>query len=139
MSPSEIAVTVAGVAAIAFVLLYFLGPLGPPTGKRAEVGIHGIQEIEIRVKGGYDPDTVRVRAGTPVRLKFYRDETSECSDRVILDAFKINRELPAYQTTVVEFTPDAPGQYAFTCGMNMLHGRLVVEPGPRPPPPSIDA
>lgn len=130
MSPSEIAVTLAGVAAIAFVLLYFLGPR---TGRRAEVGAQGIQEIEIRVKGGYDPDTVRVRAGTPVRLKFYRDETSECSDRVILDAFKINRELPAYQTTVVEFTPETPGQYPFTCGMNMLHGRLVVEPAASEP------
>ena len=35
-------------------------------------------------------------------------------------------ELPAFKTVPVEFTPDKPGEYTFTCGMNMLRGRLVV-------------
>lgn len=128
MSPDQWLVTLSGSAAIIFVLYYFFGPR---PGTRAAVGAGGIQEIEVRVKGGYDPDTVRVQAGRPVRLRFYRDETSDCSDRVVLDAFGINRELPAYQTTVIEFTPETPGQYPFTCGMNMLHGRLLVEPSAR--------
>lgn len=35
-----------------------------------------------------------------------------------------------FRTTTVEFTPAEPGQYGFACGMNMLHGTLIVEPGP---------
>ena len=77
--------------------------------------------------GGYDPDRIVVRKGTPVRLNFFRNETSWCSERVLFEAFGINLELPAFQTTSVTLAPDKPGEYPFTCGMNMLRGTLVVE------------
>jgi Cu+-exporting ATPase len=41
--------------------------------------------------------------------------------------FGISQPLPAFATTPVEFTPKQAGTYEFTCGMNMLRGRLVVE------------
>jgi len=63
-----------------------------------------------------------------VRLQFYRDETADCSDRVVLDDFGIDAALPAFQTTAVEFTPEQAGEFPFRCGMNMLKGLLVVEP-----------
>ena len=34
----------------------------------------GIQRITVQVKGGYAPAVIQVRAGTPVRLEFHRDE-----------------------------------------------------------------
>jgi plastocyanin domain-containing protein len=71
---------------------------------------------------------VIVQAGTPVRLQFYRDETADCSERVVFDAFGVSADLPAFATTPVEFTPREPGEYPFRCGMNMLKGLLVVEP-----------
>jgi plastocyanin domain-containing protein len=80
------------------------------------------------VKGGYTPDTIVVQAGKPVRLQFYRDETADCSERVVFEQFGIDQPLPAFQTTTVEFTPEEPGEYPFRCGMNMLKGLLVVEP-----------
>ena len=87
-----------------------------------------MQEVHVTVKGGYTPDTIVVQAGKPVRLQFYRDETADCSERVVFERFGIDQELPAFQTTTVEFTPEQPGEYAFRCGMNMLKGLLVVEP-----------
>jgi len=63
-----------------------------------------------------------------VRLQFYRDETAECSERVVFEQFGIDVPLPAFQTTTVEFTPPEPGEFRFRCGMNMLKGLLVVEP-----------
>src|SRR5204862_191206 len=80
------------------------------------------------VKGGYTPDTIVVRAGEPVRLQFYRDETADCSERVVFEDFGIDAALPAFQTTPVEFTPEEAGEFRFRCGMNMLKGVLVVEP-----------
>jgi len=62
-----------------------------------------------------------------VRLDFYRDETASCSEQVVFGDFGIARDLPAFQTTPVEFTPDKPGEFTFTCGMNMLRGKIVVE------------
>jgi plastocyanin domain-containing protein len=129
MTPAQIAVTLAGAAAIVWVLWFFLFSRRPGAAAAAMVGAgdEGVQEIRITVKGGYAPDTILVQAGKPVRLQFYRDETADCSERVVFDAFGVNQELPAFQTTSVEFTPREPGEYPFRCGMNMLKGLLVVE------------
>lgn len=118
-------VIAASAVAVAWVLWYFLWSRGK--GVRAEPR-EGVQRVEIRVKGAYDPDTIVVEAGRPVRLEFYRDETNACSEVLVMDRFGIHRELPAFQTTAIEFTPDEPGEYEFTCGMNMMRGRVVVEP-----------
>jgi len=124
MDSVEIAVIVGGAAAIAFVLWYFFGERKRTT---AQVGQSGTQEINVTVKGGYSPDVIVVREGLPVRLNFYRDETSSCSEQVIFGEFRIARNLPAYKTTPIEFTPDKTGEFVFTCGMNMLRGKLIVE------------
>lgn len=84
-------------------------------------------EISIHVKGRYHPDTVRVSAGSTVRLTFYRDEESECTKEVVFDDFDIRRELPSWQTTTIELLPKKRGTYPFACGMNMVHGTLIVE------------
>jgi P-type Cu+ transporter len=128
MTSAQIAVTTAGAVAIAWVLWYFLFSRRAPTAAASATGGAGAQEIRIVVKGGYTPDTILVQAGRPVRLQFYRDETTDCSERVVFDAFGIDQALPAFQTTTVEFTPQQPGEYPFRCGMNMLKGLLVVEP-----------
>ena len=124
MDQTEIAVVVAGVALVALVVWYFFGERERVEARTAG---DGVQEIDITVKGGYSPDVVVVRQGAPVRLNFYRDETDSCSERVIFGDFHIARELPAFQTTAVEFTPDRAGEFTWTCGMSMMRGKLVVE------------
>ena len=86
-----------------------------------------IQEATVTVKGGYSPSTVRVKAGQPVRLNFDRQEQSGCSGELQIPEFGIRTELPAFETTAVEFTPERPGTYEFACGMNMLRGQIVAE------------
>jgi len=125
MTTIQIAVTAAGAAAAAWVLWYFL--LSRGTAVTAAVA-GGVQEVRVLVKNGYTPDTIVVQAGKPVRLQFYRDETADCSERVVFERFKIDQALPAFQTTTIEFTPNDPGEFPFRCGMNMLKGLLVVEP-----------
>jgi len=126
MTSAQLAVTALGAAAIVWVLWYFLFSRGKPVGATTSAG--GVQEVRVTVKGGYTPDTIVVQAGQPVRLQFYRDETADCSERVVFEELGIDQPLPAFQTTAIEFTPDKPGEYAFRCGMNMLKGLLVVEP-----------
>ena len=87
----------------------------------------GTQEVTVRVEGGYSPSTVRVRAGRPVRLTFDRQETSGCSAVVQIPELGIRTQLPAFEATTVEFTPERPGTYEFACGMNMLSGRIVAD------------
>jgi plastocyanin domain-containing protein len=125
MTLAQIVVTVVGVAASALVLWYFVFTPGPALAAAAK---GGVQEVRITVKGGYTPDTVVVRAGKPVRLLFYRDETADCSERLVLEGFGVDRPLPAFQTTAVEFTPSAAGEFLFRCGLDTMKGLLVVEP-----------
>ena len=125
MDGAAVAVLVGGIAAVGLVLWYFFGPREKTT---AAVSSAGVQEIKVTVKGYYSPDVIVVKQGKPVRLNFYRDETASCSEQVLFGDFGIARDLPAFKTTPIEFTAETPGEFTFTCGMNMMRGKLVVEP-----------
>ena len=124
LDASQVAVLAGGVVSIALILWYFFGERERTVAVEKE---GGVQEVKITVKGGYSPDVIVVKQGRPVKLDFYRDETASCSEEVIIGDFGIARALPAFETTAVEFTPDKAGEFTFHCGMNMLHGKLVVE------------
>jgi len=121
----EVLVTIGGAVAIAALAWFFFGPKKART---AEIR-GGVQEIEVTVKGGYSPDLIRVQEGMPVRLVFDRQEGSDCTSRVVFPDLMLSKSLPAFQRTSVEFTPDKTGEFGFACGMNMVHGTLVVEAG----------
>ena len=125
MTGTEILVTAGGVALIAALAWFFFGP---KQARRAEVR-GGVQEVEINVKGGYSPNLIRVQEGVPIRLVFDRQENSDCSSRVVFPDFGVSKSLAAFGRTTVEFTPTRAGEYGFACGMNMLHGTLLVEAG----------
>ena len=125
MSTTDGLIIAAGIAAIAWINWYFFLAKGKTAS--AVTGAGGRQEVTITVQGGYEPAEVRVKRGTPVRLVFDRQETSGCSEEVVLPDFGIRKFLPAFQKTAVELTPDRPGDFEFTCGMSMLRGRLIVE------------
>jgi plastocyanin domain-containing protein len=124
MSTAQIIVTLAGLLAIAGVAWFFWGPRGE--GITAGVTSSGFQEVMILVKGAYNPDVIVVQHGKPVRLTFRREETAACSEKVLFPDFKQTAELPEGELVPVEFTPQDPGEYEFTCGMGMLHGKLIV-------------
>jgi P-type Cu+ transporter len=93
----------------------------------AVVGTSGEQEVTITVKGAYQPNAITVQAGKPVALTFDRQEDVECSRFVTIDGLNIRQDLPAHQQTTIRFTPQKPGELAFTCDMGMYQGRLIVE------------
>ena len=124
MDTTEMIVMIGGTSLIVLVLWYFFGERDSV---EATVTETGAQEVNVTVKGGYSPDVIVVKKGTPVRLNFYRDETSSCSEQVVFGDFGIAKNLPAYKTTPIEFTPDKSGEFTFACGMNMLRGKLIVQ------------
>jgi plastocyanin domain-containing protein len=124
MSSVEWAVLLAGVGAIAWVNWYFF----VAQRSAATAAIHGgTQDIQVLVKGGYEPGIIRVKRGMPARLVFDRQETSSCSEEVVIPAFGIRQFLPPFRKTTVEITPLERGAFDISCGMSMLHAKLVVE------------
>ena len=125
MDATQLAVTLAGLAAIAGIVWFFWLKRAP--GTRAALTSSGYQEAMVLVKGGYTPDVIVVERGKPVRLVFRREETAACSEMVIFDAFGKSARLPQGESIPIELMPTEPGEYPFTCQMGMLRGTLVVE------------
>jgi cobalt-zinc-cadmium efflux system membrane fusion protein len=76
---------------------------------------------------GYEPAKVTLRAGTPARITFVRTTDKTCGTEVVFPSLNIKRALPLNEPVVIEFTPAKSGEIAFACGMNMLHGTIVVQ------------
>ncbi len=128
MTATDWIVILAGLAAGAWVNWYFfLAERRTAPAVAVSRGATGTQQIDIVVRGTYSPSTIRVAAGRPVRLVFDRQETASCSEEVVFPDFGLRRFLPAHSKTTLEVTPPAPGTYAFSCGMGMLHGKLIAE------------
>lgn len=124
MTMSQWIVNLLGLAAVGWIVWYFW--LQTKQGVAASV-VGNVQEIDITVKGGYEPDVIVVKAGLPVRLNFTRLESSMCSEMVTFDGIDRSATLPEGETVPVEFTPGAPGEIPFQCQMGMLRGKIVVE------------
>ena len=75
---------------------------------------------------GYEPPEVTLRAGAPARITFVRTTDKTCGTEVVFPSLNIKRALPLHEPVVIEFTPAKSGDIAFACGMNMLHGTVVV-------------
>lgn len=128
MSTDDIAVLVAAVAVIAALGWYFFGPRRASTARLAD----GVQRVEVTVRGGYRPDVIRARQNVPLDVVFDRQESGDCTSRVVFGDLGVNAALPAFTRTTVRLSPARAGTFGFACGMNMIRGTLVVEPSDEP-------
>ncbi|MCX4585943.1 heavy metal translocating P-type ATPase [Streptomyces sp. NBC_01481] len=103
---------------------FFFGPRRARTARLEG----GVQRVEVTVRGGYSPDVIKVRQGIPLELVFNRQESGECTNRVVFPDLRVSAGLPAYARTTVRVHPAEAGSFGFACGMNMIHGTLLVEP-----------
>ncbi len=124
MSGVDVAILVSAAFVIAGLAWYFFAP------RRAQAATvsAGVQRIEVTVRGGYSPNIIQVRQGIPVEIEFDRQESGDCTSRVVFPDLHLSAALPAHQRTTVRFTPEQAGSFGFACGMNMIHGTLVVTP-----------
>ena len=124
MDTTQIIITLIGLGVIAWIIWYFW--LWKGEGVSTQAGVGGVQEIEVIVKGGYQPAMILAKAGQRLRLNFTRREASMCGEEVILPQFGKRAHLPENQTVPIEVVLEKPGEYEFTCGMNMYRGKLIA-------------
>lgn len=120
-----ILVTVICLVLIGFIAWWFFGNHAEE-GKRAQQKA-GYQEIEVEVMGGYTPGTIILKKDVPARIVFNRKDPSSCLDQVVFPDFGVHADLPMNDRYVVEITPHEKGEFGFACGMNMMHGQMIVE------------
>ena len=110
---------------IAFILFWFFKK-PQEDGKRAQQK-NGSQEIRVEVMGGYTPELIILKKSVPARIVFDRKDPSPCLDQIVFPDFGVHADLPMGEEYVVEITPEQAGEYGFSCGMNMMHGKMIVE------------
>jgi plastocyanin domain-containing protein len=84
------------------------------------------EPIKITVSTNYEPKSVTVKKGQPVKLAFFRPDDKNCGDEVVFPKEGIRKKLPVGETVIVEMTPTESGEISFTCGMDMMRGKVVV-------------
>ena len=136
MTAIDVVVLLGAVVLLAGLGWYFFGPRKATTAQHSAAE----QTVDVVVKGGYAPDTIRAKVGVPLRITFDRQEGGSCTEKVLFPAFRVAADLPANRRTAVVFTPDTAGRFDFSCGMNMVHGTLLIDPaeattGPSDTPP----
>ena len=104
-------------------------PAQPPGPGPATVTAPANGRVEIRVDDqGYHPSTIRAAAGSSLTLVFRRVDALNCGDKVKFPALNnLERDLPVGQAVEIPVTVPASGALAFTCGMGMYRGSVVVQ------------
>ncbi len=119
MSPDKILVSIFSIAGIAITYWFFL--------MRKEKEFAATSDsVDIVVEGGYNPEVISVPKGKTTNLNFRRTDPSSCLEEVVLGDFKVRKTLPLNQTVTIPITPQKEGEFVFSCGMNMFHGKIRV-------------
>lgn len=83
--------------------------------------------VRVKVsKDGFSPSSTEVEKGYPVTMIFTREDDDNCGSTIVFPALKIRKSLPVGKEIVIKFTPTKTGDVAFTCGMKMYKGKIVV-------------
>jgi uncharacterized protein len=74
---------------------------------------------------GFTPNNINLRVNTPVVWNLNVLSLNACTNKVIITGIG---EYPLKEgNNVIKFTPSKTGDIQFTCGMNMLGGKFVVQ------------
>ena len=119
MSTDQIIVLIVSLLGIGFTYWFFLAK------KDKEVIVSN--SVDIIVDGGYSPEVISVPKGQITKLTFMRKDPTACLEEVVLGDFKIRKALPLNQKVVIEINPQKSGEFIYSCGMGMYHGKIIVK------------
>ncbi|EAD1040745.1 cupredoxin domain-containing protein, partial [Listeria monocytogenes] len=63
----------------------------------------------------------------PVNLIFNRKDASSCLEKVIFPDFGVDADLPLNQDVSILIDTSKSGEFIYSCGMNMFHGKIIIK------------
>ena len=75
---------------------------------------------------GFVPPSVTIKAGRPTSITFVRKTDNTCAKEVVFPTLKLTRPLPLNARVTIDLPSQPEGELSYVCGMNMLHGKVVV-------------
>lgn len=81
--------------------------------------VDGVQIIELKAKGGYNPEHSIAKIGIPTILRINTRGTFDCSSAVRIPSLNISQNLPPSGVTDIDLGTQKAGVLVGTCGMGM--------------------
>ncbi len=118
MPIDKVVVTLIDVLAMVFVYWFFL--------MKNEKQVEATDSVDVIVEGGYSPQNIVLHKGKTTKINFIRKDPSSCLEEVVLGDFHIREYLPLNRKVTIELKPQGTGEFMYSCGMNMYHGKIIV-------------
>jgi plastocyanin domain-containing protein len=115
---------IARACALALACAVLVLALAGCTSATASTAAGGGQHFSVDLSSGsYQPSELTAKSGEPVSITFGQGQG--CVHTLVFPSFNINADLTQGPKTF-DLGALKPGQYAWSCGMNMQHGVLTV-------------
>ncbi|RQW00275.1 hypothetical protein EH220_00485 [bacterium] len=110
-----------GVVALIFGYLYFR--------KQPEVDSDELplQQVELKLKGIFSPDSVRLKQNKPVQMLVHRFDLEPADEIFEVSELELYELLPAAHTTVITFLPKQKGRFKMILGGEQEAGEMIIE------------
>lgn len=86
-----------------------------------------LQQIELKLRGEFSPESVRVQINRPVQMLIHRFDIEPEHEIFEIDELEIYELLPAAHTTILAFLPEKKGKFKMVLAGERMAGELVVE------------
>jgi Cu+-exporting ATPase len=84
-------------------------------------------KVNVLISGmGYSPARIEGKAGQKMTLVFDRPDAANCGEKVVFPATGREVDVPVGKKVEVDIELPESGEVAFTCGMAMYEGAVVV-------------
>jgi plastocyanin len=87
--------------------------------------------VQARIRAtdaGFEPAEVRLKQGKPGFLVFTRESDRECVNAVRMPWMTEAQDLPKDQPVSIRVDTSQAGTFSYACWMNMVFGRVVIDP-----------
>lgn len=121
----DVAVIIIGALLIIFTVWWFFGKHAQS--QASATMAKDTQEAKVVVDGGYTPNVITLKQGVPATITFIRKDSSNCFSHVVFPDFGIHEELPTEGNHAIPIDTSKAGEYEYACGMNMFHGKVVIQ------------
>lgn len=85
------------------------------------------QKAQIVIQGGYSPSTLVLQKGIPAEVEFLQKDATACWAEVRSAELALDKKIAPGEKVTIKVPTDQAGEYNYSCGMNMFHGKVVVK------------
>lgn len=76
-------------------------------------------------ENGYEPSSLKVKAGSPIILKITRKTNATCAREITVPSQKLRVDLPLDKEVTVKIAPLQKGEVKFGCAMDLMIGGMI--------------